>query len=436
MKKYSKKIQNGWAFYDWANSVYPLVITSAIFPIFYEGLTNGDDGNTVTFFGYEFINTSLISFVSAASFLFISSFLPLLSGIADYMGNKKRFLQFFCYLGATSCMSLAFFNVENLELSLLAFFMASVGFWSSLVFYNAYLPEISPVEEHDKLSAKGFSLGYLGSSSLLIICLILVLSASTKEAAFFNMRLSFVMTGLWWIGFSQITYSRLPKTPKKGQEKNIIWKGYRELKNVWRELKQTKRLKRYLGAFFVYSMAVQTIMIMAVYFGSQEISWPTKEAARSGLITSVLLIQFIAILGAFLLSRFSAIMGNLKALMLVVFLWICICIGALWVYTPTHFYLTAAAVGLVMGGIQALSRSTYSKFLPETKDTTSYFSFYDIAEKLGIVIGTFSYGFIQQITGSMRNSIFALIVFFVVGFILLLRVPKEEVVNSELRVKN
>jgi MFS transporter, UMF1 family len=435
MKKYSKKIQNGWAFYDWANSVYPLVITSAIFPIFYESLTNGDDGNTVIFFGYEFINTSLISFVSAASFLFISSFLPLLSGIADYMGNKKRFLQFFCYLGATSCMSLAFFNVENLELSLLAFFMASVGFWSSLVFYNAYLPEIAPVEEHDKLSAKGFSLGYLGSSSLLIICLILVLSAPTKEAAFFNMRLSFVMTGLWWIGFSQITYSRLPKTPKKGQEKNIIWKGYRELKNVWRELKHTKRLKRYLGAFFVYSMAVQTIMIMAVYFGSQEISWPDKDAARGGLITSVLLIQFIAILGAFLLSRFSAIMGNLKALMLVVFLWICICIGALWVYTPTHFYITAAAVGLVMGGIQALSRSTYSKFLPETKDTTSYFSFYDIAEKLGIVIGTFSYGFIQQITGSMRNSIFALIVFFVVGFILLLRVPKEEVVNSELRVK-
>jgi MFS transporter, UMF1 family len=435
MKKYSKKIQNGWAFYDWANSVYPLVITSAIFPIFYESLTNGDDGNTVTFFGYEFINTSLISFVSAASFLFISSFLPLLSGIADYMGNKKRFLQFFCYLGATSCMSLAFFNVENLELSLFAFFMASVGFWSSLVFYNAYLPEIAPVEEHDKLSAKGFSLGYLGSSSLLIICLILVLSASTKEAAFFNMRLSFVMTGLWWIGFSQITYSRLPKTPKKGHEKNIIWKGYRELKNVWRELKHTKRLKRYLGAFFVYSMAVQTIMIMAVYFGSQEISWPDKDAARGGLITSVLLIQFIAILGAFLLSRFSAIMGNLKALMLVVFLWICICIGALWVYTPTHFYITAAAVGLVMGGIQALSRSTYSKFLPETKDTTSYFSFYDIAEKLGIVIGTFSYGFIQQITGSMRNSIFALIVFFVVGFILLLRVPKEEVVNSELRVK-
>ena len=436
MKKYSKKIQNGWAFYDWANSVYPLVITSAIFPIFYEGLTNGENGNTVSFFGFELINTSLISFVSAASFLLISSFLPLLSGIADYMGNKKRFLQFFCYLGATSCMLLAFFNVENLELSLLAFFMASVGFWSSLVFYNAYLPEIAPVEEHDKLSAKGFSLGYLGSSSLLIICLILVLSAPTKEAAFFNMRLSFVMTGLWWIGFSQITYSRLPKTPKKGQEKNIIWKGYRELKNVWRELKHTKRLKRYLGAFFVYSMAVQTIMIMAVYFGSQEISWPDEDAARVGLISSVLLIQFIAILGAFLLSRFSAIVGNLKALMLVVFLWICICVGALWVYTPTHFYITAAAVGLVMGGIQALSRSTYSKFLPETKDTASYFSFYDIAEKLGIVIGTFSYGFIQQITGSMRNSIFALIVFFVAGFILLLRVPKEEVVNSELIVKN
>lgn len=430
MKKYSRKIQNGWAFYDWANSVYPLVITSAVFPIFYEGLTNVDGDNMVNFFGIEIINTSLISYISAASFLFISTFLPLLSGIADYIGNKKRFLQFFCYLGAASCMSLALFNTENLELSLISFFLASVGFWSSLVFYNAYLPEIAPTEKHDKLSAKGYALGYLGSSTLLIICLAMILSAKDKDQAFMFMRISFILTGIWWIGFSQITYRRLPKTPKKGHEKDIIWKGYRELKNVWHQLKHTKRLKRYLQAFFVYSMAVQTIMIMAVYFGSQEIDWPDKDASRGGLITSILLIQFIAIGGAYLLSKFSSIFGNLKALMLVVFLWIGICVWALWVNTPYEFYITAAAVGLVMGGIQSLSRSTYSKFLPETKDTASYFSFYDIAEKLGIVIGTFSYGFIQQLTGSMRNSIFALIVFFVLGLILLLRVPKNEVVSE------
>lgn len=428
MRKYSTKIQNGWAFYDWANSVYPLVITSAIFPIFYEGLTTVEDNNTVTFFGREFINTSLIAYVSSASFLFISMFLPLLSGIADYIGNKKRFLQFFCYLGAASTMCLAFFTPDNLELSLVAFFMASVGFWSSLVFYNAYLPEIAPVGMHDKLSAKGYSLGYLGSSTLLIICLVMVLSASDKEQAFTYMRIAFVLTGLWWIGFSQITYRRLPKTPKKGNETNVIFKGYNELRHVWKDLKNNLQLKRYLQAFFVYSMAVQTIMIMAVYFGAQEIDWPNKEASRGGLIASILLIQFIAILGAFLLSKFSALFGNIKALLLVVFLWICICVSALWVNTPTEFYLTAASVGLVMGGIQALSRSTYSKLLPKTKDTASYFSFYDISEKIGIVIGTFSYGFIHQLTGSMRNSIFALIVFFALGFILLLRVPKSKII--------
>jgi UMF1 family MFS transporter len=281
---------------------------------------------------------------------------------------------------------------------------------------------------HDKLSAKGYSLGYLGSSTLLIICLAMVLSASSQEQAFMFMRIAFVLTGLWWVSFSQITYRRLPRTPRKGNEKGIIFKGYHELKTVWKQLKNNKQLKRYLQAFFVYSMAVQTIMIMAVYFGAQEIDWPDKEASRGGLIASILLIQFIAILGAFLLSKFSALFGNIKALMLVVFLWICICISALWVNTPTEFYITAASVGLVMGGIQSLSRSTYSKLLPKTKDTASYFSFYDISEKIGIVIGTFSYGFIQQITGSMRNSIFALIVFFVLGFILLLRVPKSKTV--------
>lgn len=422
MKKYSKKIQNGWAFYDWANSVYPLVISSAIFPIFYSSITD----KTIFFWGFELFSTTLVSFVTSASFLVVVLMMPILSGIADFMGNKKKFLQFFCYLGATSCMAISFFDETQIEWSMLAFFFACLGFWSSLVFYNAYLPEIAPHKDHDRLSARGFSLGYIGSAALLIICLILIMTSSTSEEAVFRMRISFTLTGVWWIGFSQITYAKLPKVKETKREKGVLWNGYKELQKVWKELKGQKSLTRYLSAFFVYSMAVQTIMIMAAYFGAEEINWPSEQEGQTGLIVSILLIQFLAVVGAFSLSKLSEKVGNIKALLLIVFLWTCICIGALFVYEPIHFYIIAASVGLVMGGIQSLSRSTYSKLIPKTKDTTSYFSFYDISEKIGIVIGTFSYGFIQQLTGSMRNSIFALIIFFAVGFLLLLRVPKEK----------
>ena len=422
----NKKIKNAWAFYDWANSVYPLVITTAIFPIFYEEITK----DKIDFFGYSFVNTSLISFVSAISFLIVCFLIPMLSGIADYLGNKKSFLRFFCYLGSVSCCLLYFFNVDSIELGMLTFMFAAIGFWSSLVFYNAYLPEIAEVNERDKLSAFGFSLGYLGSSILLIISLVLI----TYEII--DVKLVFLLTGLWWFSFSHITYKYLPANPKINQKlKNTsyIWNGFKELKLVYNEVKKTKRLKRYLFAFFIYSMAVQTIMLMAVYFGKKEIYWgvkdslEAKEAARTGLIISVLAIQFVAIAGASALSWLSGKIGNISSLIVVLCMWIVICISAIWVTLPIHFYLVAGAVGLVMGGIQSVSRSTYAKFIPETKDSASYFSYYDVAEKLGIVIGMLSYGIIEQLTGSMRNSILVLTFFFIFALLLLLRVPKEEV---------
>ena len=425
VRKYSKKIQNGWAFYDWANSVYPLVITSAVFPIFYSNAV----ADRVTFWGIELANTVLISYVTAASFLVVVAIMPLLSGVADFLQNKKRFLQFFCYLGGTSSITLAFFNPEHLELSMLAFFVALLGFWSSLVFYNAYLPEIAPPEEHDKLSAKGFSLGYIGSSTLLIICLAMI-TLTAEENKGLMTRISFALTGVWWMGFSQITYARLPKVKARKKAKNVIWKGYQELRTVYKDLSHNIQLKRYLTAFFIYSMAVQTVMMMAAYFGAQEVEWGSKGEQQTGLIVSILLIQFLGVIGAMLLAKISSKIGNIKSLMLVVLLWAIICVAAFFIYKPVEFYITAACVGLVMGGIQALSRSTYSKFLPETSDTTSYFAFYDISEKVGIIIGTLSFGFIQQYTGSMRYSILALIIFFMVGFILLFRVPKWKEKNN------
>ena len=422
--KTDKKLQNSWAFYDWANSVYPLVITTAIFPIFYEGYVD----DNVTFFGFQFINTALVTILSAAYFLLLVVTLPILTGIADSSGNKKAFMRFFCYMGSSCCVLLSLFNKTHLEWSFLIFVLAGIGFWSSLVFYNSFLPEIAREEDRDRLSAKGFSFGYIGSVILLLVCLTIIFTSDEADRSFYT-RLCFVLTGLWWFGFSHITFKQLPDGEKISfGDKSTYSKGVEGLKKVWNQVKKTKRLKRFIYAFFVYSMAVQTIMLVAVYFGTKEINWGEGDGAKVGLIISVLLIQLIAIPGALLLSKLSDKKGNIFALKISIVVWIILCFSAFLVYEPTHFYFIAGFVGLVMGGIQSLSRSTYSKFIPDnTKDTSSFFSFYDIAEKLGIVIGMFSYGFIEQITGSMRNSIVALVIFFAGGLFLLYFVPKEEI---------
>lgn len=425
LEKGSLKLRNAWAFYDWANSVYALVISSSIFPLYY-GFLFPKENPTINFLGFDVKNTALISFVTAFAFLTVAILSPLLSGIADYMGNKKRFMQFFCYLGALSCIGMYWFTADNIYFGILCFYLGLIGFWGSLVFYNSYLPDIAFTDQQDKLSAKGYSLGYIGSVILLISCLFLILSKEGEEALFM-MRVSFVLTGIWWLVFSQYTFYYLPLGNRKEGKisHHILLNGFKELMKVQKELLEKILLKRYLGAFFVYSMAVQTVMLVATYFGEQEINWTSDSQKTTGLIISILVIQLVAVIGAILTSKLSEKIGNIKSLIIINIIWVFICIVAYFIYEPIHFYLTAGFVGLVMGGIQSLSRSTYSKLLPETNDTTSYFSFYDVAEKIGIVIGMLIYGMIDQITGSMRNSIVFLTLFFVVGIILLLRVPKK-----------
>ena len=425
LPKGSKKLLNAWAFYDWANSVYSLVIASAIFPIFYMALFTADYPY-INAFGMEFKNSALISFVTAFAFLVVAFISPLLSGISDFIGNKKIFMRFFNYLGALSCIGLYWFNLDYIYISLFLYFLGLIGFWGSLVFYNSYLPDIAFPEQQDKISAKGYSLGYLGSVILLIINLAMILTAEDSDKIQ-QMRYSFLMVGVWWIVFSQYTYIYLPKGNKSDKKVNreVVFNGFKELKKVWILLEENIALKRYLNSFFIYSMAVQTVMLVATYYGEQEIEWKSKADSSTGLIICILLIQLVAVLGAILTSKASEKYGNIPTLMVINCIWCVLCITALFISLPIHFYILAALVGLVMGGIQALSRSTYSKLLPETKDTASFFSFYDVSEKIGIVIGMCVYGIIDQITGSPRFAIVFLALFFVVGIILLRRVPKN-----------
>ena len=427
LEKGSKKLLNAWAFYDWANSVYALTIASSIFPIFYSALfINGP--KVVTAFGFEFKSTVLITFVTAFTFLVVAITSPILSGIADYVGNKKNFMKFFCYVGSIGCIGLYWFDItpDKIHVSLLFYFMGLIGFWGSLVFYNSYLPDIAYPEQQDKVSAKGFSYGYIGSVILLIINLAMVMSQDDGTAKIQMMRYSFITVGIWWALFSQYSFYWLPAGTSTGHKvtKAIVFNGLRELRLVWTQLKQDLRLKRFLDAFFVFSMAVQTIMLVAVYFGEEEIAWGDDAQKTTGLIVSVLIIQLVAVIGAIITSRASSRFGNIKTLISINFIWMSLCFYAFFMETPLQFYIAATVVGFVMGGIQSLARSTYSKFLPKTKDTTSYFSFYDVAEKIGIVVGMVIFATIDQITGSMRNGILLLFLFFLAGIILLLRVPR------------
>ena len=446
LKKGSKKLLNAWAFYDWANSVYTLTIASSIFPIFYSALFISQVEKTVPAFGMVFKSTALITYVTAFTFLVVAFTSPILSGIADYVGNKKSFMKFFCYVGGLGCIGLYWFSLDSIHISLLFYFMGLIGYWGSLVFYNSYLPDIAFPEQQDSISAKGFSLGYFGSVLLLVLNLAMVMFPNffhiadnigengeiIETAAQVGMRYSFIMVGLWWILFSQYTFHVLPEGVKKGGKvtKDVVFNGLRELKQVWLQLKQNLRLKRYLVAFFVFSMAVQTIMLVAVYFGEEEIAWGDDDAKTFGLIVSILVIQLVAIIGALVTSYASSKFGNIKTLIVINFFWMLLCFYAYFMETPFQFYIAAGFVGLVMGGVQALARSTYSKFLPETEDTTSYFSFYDVAEKIGIVIGMVIFATIDQVTGSMRNAILFLVVFFVAGIVLLFRVPRLDEKNK------
>ena len=417
MQTASKKVVNGWAMYDWANSVYNLVITTTFFPAYYAAVTGTQNAafkNGVPFLGRTYLNTELKDYVLSFGFLIIAILSPVLSSIADYKGNKKNFMRFFCYLGAVSCMLMFFFDANNVTLGLFCFMFAGIGFYGSQVFYNSYLPEISAEKDMDRISAKGFTMGYIGSVIMQLIGFGLVMAMPDSPLP---LKITFLLVGIWWVSFAQITFSRLPTTPKavRSSKTHALSNGFVELKKVWTQIKKMPELKRFLPAFFFYSMGVQTVMLVAIDFGIKEL-----QLENSKLIITAVIIQVVAIVGAFVMSRLSAVFGNIKILIVTVILWIAVCIAGYFMQTEMHFYIIASLVGLVMGGIQSLSRSTYSKLMPETKDTASFFSFYDVTEKLAIVIGLFSFGLIEGITHSMRNSILALIIFFVLGLIFLL----------------
>ena len=430
----SKKVINAWCIYDWANSAYNLVITSTIFPAYFEAVTRNPANNEIRFLGRSFVNTALYNYVLGTAFIVVALISPVLTAIADSRGNKKNFMRFFCTLGSISCACLYFFSPRELPggglaltssalyIGISCMFISCIGFWASLVFYNSYLPDLVPEKLRDRISARGYSWGYIGSVLLQIICFILVFFpglfglTTPFEKNYLPARISFILVGIWWLGFAQIPFRLLPNgaASKERRQKNIFRSGFIELKKVWRQVKKLPQLRRFLYAFFWYSAGIQTVFLAATQFGAKELKLPTDK-----LIITIMIIQLVAIPGAIIISRAAEKYGDIKTLMATTLIWVGLCGGAYFIHTDLQFYTLGAIVGLVMGGIQSLSRSTYANMMPETKDTASFFSFFDVTEKIALVIGMFSFGYVEEVTGSMRNSVLALMIFFFMGFLFL-----------------
>ncbi len=439
LEKNNKRIINGWCMYDWANSVYSLTITTAIFPSYFYAVTGGKQNDT-TFFGMQLDNTVLYSYTLSVAFLIVAILNPILSGIADYSGSKKRFMQFFCYMGALSCMALFWFDADHIELGVIAFGLAGVGFAGSLVFYNSFLPEIATEDRFDHISAKGFSLGYIGSVILLLGNLALILfpqlfgfESADEDTKTLASKISFLSVGIWWIGFAQITFNRLPNNiQNKKKVDNILTKGFKEIKKVWMQLKELKQARTFLIAFGLYSLGTQTVMYMATIFGEEVVDMELEE-----LIGLVLILQLIAIPGAYGFSYISKKKGNIYSLSISLVIWIVICIAAFFLKKgmKVEYYIIGVFVGLVMGGVQSLSRSTYAKLIPKnTSDHASFFSFYETLEKISIALGTFIYGLVKYLTKDISYSSVVLTAFFVAGLLILnsmRKMDKKKEVQTE-----
>jgi UMF1 family MFS transporter len=422
--KGNPEVIRAWTIYDWANSVYQLSITSAILPAYYIAVAGGNEKGFVSFFGFEIVDTSLYAWAVSASFLIVALFSPLLSSIADSTGKRKAFMQFFTILGASSCAALYFFTPGNLEFGIITFTLAGIGYSGGLVFYNAWLPEIAPSGQEDRISARGFALGYIGGVILLLINLAMILKSDFFgiEGKGMPARISFITVGVWWIFFSIFTFRKLPSRLKRKElVKNPISNGYLELRKVWRIFREQRTMKLYLGGFFFTMMAVLTVMYMAANFGKKELGLKDEV-----LIPTILIIQLVGVVGAIFFARVSERIGNINTLLINIVIWIGICLGAWFVKSAGQFMILAAVVGLVMGAVQALARSSWSKLLPTNQDNTAYFSFYDVAEKLAVVTGTFLFGLLEALTGSMRVSVVMLAIVFGIAVLFFWKIRSDK----------
>lgn len=423
MSDYSVREQRAWYVYDWANSAFFTTVVAVLLGPYLTGLARaaaGADGR-VHPFGIPIAAESLWPYMVSLSVLLQVIVMPLTGAIADYGRRKRELLGLLAYIGAFATMAMYWVTGGRYALGSALFLVANVAFGASIVVYNSFLPEIAPPEERDSVSSKGWGLGYLGGGILLALNLLLYARAGdlglTEGEA---VRLSLLSAGLWWAIFTihplRVLRNRGPqKAAPPGQ--SVVGAAVAQLGHTLAEVRRYPQTLLFLVAYLIYNDGIQTVITMAVQFGSQEM-----KLGMGTLTSAVLLVQFVAFLGALAFNQIARRTGNKQAVMLALLIWTGTLVYIYFaVFTANDFYIAAALIGAVMGGSQALSRSIYSFMIPKGREA-EYFSVYEISDKGTSWLGPLFFGLAVQLTGSFRIAILSLVVFFAAGIFLLARV--------------
>ena len=439
-----RREHRGWYFYDWANSTFYVTAITVFGALYMTGVAEADaksnglngpnacmqDGVSnslvncdISMFGLQFPAGSLWGYLLAAATVLQVLVMPIVGAIADRTQHKKGILGGAALLGALATAALAFVAGTNWELGVALYMVATVGWRAAVVVYYSFLPEIATPDERDSVSARGWALGYLGGGLALALQLAFWLNRdafglSESDAV----RIIFVTSGVWWAAFTIIPLRRLKQhQPPHGLERggSVVTAGFKELATTIRGAKAYPLTLAFLGVYLIYADGINTVVAVSAQYGSEELGF-----SNNVLIVTILVIQFVAYIGAVLVGALARRFGAKRTIMGTLIVWIAVIGAAYFVAAgkPLQFYALAGGIGLVLGGTPALSRSLYSQMIPAGKEA-QYYSLYQISERGTSWLGPLLFAGVGQATGSFRYAIIALVIFFVAGFILLAFVP-------------
>lgn len=414
----------GWKMYDWANSAFYTTVVGALFSPYLTRLAQtavGENGVVLNLGPLGAVTAkslpTLCVSVSVGAQVFL---LPILGALGDYSDLKKRLMALFCYIAVTA-NCLMFFVQGNLYLlGGLLFIIANVGFGASIVFYNAFLPEITTEDQADKVSSRGFAYGYLGGAILLVLNLLLVMRAEQLGmSAGLAVRLSLLSAGIWWGGFAIISFYLLKSRPKKKSlppAQSYITAGFKEIGETFKELRRLPLTTRYLLGYLIYNDGIQTVIFASSAFLEQEL-FPGGNPVF--LLEIYLMVQFVAVAGALIFERLAYVIKTKNAIIVSLVIWAGVVIYAYqFLHTVPEAWVMAAVIAIVLGGSQALSRSLFSRMIPAGKEA-SFFGLYEVSERGTSWMGPLLFSIVIARTGSYRLALLSLIFFFVVGLIVL-----------------
>jgi len=422
---YSRREQIGWYFYDWANSAFSTtVITVFLGPYLTSVTQNAADTTGYVYpLGIPVLADAFFPYLVSLSVVLQVFFLPILGAIADYTNAKKPLIGLFAYIGAFATMAMFFLQGQNYLLGGALFLLANLSFGASIVFYNAFLPEIASPDDRDRVSSQGWAMGYLGGGLLLVLNLIFYLQReSLGISEGFAVRICLASAGLWWAIFTLIPLARLqPRQPQKQLPvgERFISIGFKQLRHTLRELPRYPHTLLFLIAYLLYNDGIQTVISLSSQFGSAEL-----KLDQQTLITSILMVQFVAFFGALAFGYLAKWIGTKRAILLSLVIWtgtVYASYALIQPNSPLQFYLLAAAIAIVLGGSQALSRSVFSLMIPKGQEA-EYFSLYEVSERGTSWLGPLVFGLALQFTGSYRVAILSIVVLFILGLIVLTQV--------------